>query len=240
MPRCCSSSAGVRLLTDPLLRGRLGPLRRRAPPPRRRAALTARRGPDLAPAPRPPRPAVAAAAAPGRPLIVPAPGRGASARAGLRRGASSWRRARRTRVGGVDVTAVDAAATRAGAPRRPDAQAIGFLLDGRGARLLRRRHRPLRRDGARSADRLDVALLPVWGWGPTLGAGHLDPERRRARRGAAPPADRRPDPLGHAALDRRRGGATRGRRRASSPPPSRRSACPSRRGSSRPARRCTA
>lgn len=25
--------------------------------------------------------------------------------------------------------------------------------------------------------RLDLALLPVWGWGPTLGAGHLDPVR---------------------------------------------------------------
>ncbi len=24
---------------------------------------------------------------------------------------------------------------------------------------------------------IDVALLPIWGWGPTLGAGHLDPER---------------------------------------------------------------
>ena len=24
---------------------------------------------------------------------------------------------------------------------------------------------------------LDVALLPIWGWGPTLGAGHLDPLR---------------------------------------------------------------
>lgn len=24
---------------------------------------------------------------------------------------------------------------------------------------------------------LDVALLPVWGWGPTLGSGHLDPLR---------------------------------------------------------------
>jgi L-ascorbate metabolism protein UlaG (beta-lactamase superfamily) len=22
---------------------------------------------------------------------------------------------------------------------------------------------------------IDVALLPVWGWGPTLGPGHLDP-----------------------------------------------------------------
>lgn len=24
---------------------------------------------------------------------------------------------------------------------------------------------------------LDVALLPIWGWGPTLGKGHMDPER---------------------------------------------------------------
>ena len=24
---------------------------------------------------------------------------------------------------------------------------------------------------------LDVALLPIWGWGPSLGAGHLDPRR---------------------------------------------------------------
>ena len=26
------------------------------------------------------------------------------------------------------------------------------------------------------AGRLDVALLPVWGWGPSLGPGHMDPE----------------------------------------------------------------
>src|SRR5262249_48708650 len=24
---------------------------------------------------------------------------------------------------------------------------------------------------------LDLALLPIWGWGPSIGAGHLDPER---------------------------------------------------------------
>jgi L-ascorbate metabolism protein UlaG (beta-lactamase superfamily) len=27
------------------------------------------------------------------------------------------------------------------------------------------------------AGTLDVALLPVWGWGPTIGEGHMDPER---------------------------------------------------------------
>ena len=24
---------------------------------------------------------------------------------------------------------------------------------------------------------LDLALLPIWGWGPTIGPGHLDPAR---------------------------------------------------------------
>jgi L-ascorbate metabolism protein UlaG (beta-lactamase superfamily) len=27
------------------------------------------------------------------------------------------------------------------------------------------------------AGAIDLALLPIWGWGPTLGPGHLDPER---------------------------------------------------------------
>jgi L-ascorbate metabolism protein UlaG (beta-lactamase superfamily) len=26
-------------------------------------------------------------------------------------------------------------------------------------------------------DAPDVALMPIWGWGPRLGAGHLDPRR---------------------------------------------------------------
>ncbi len=26
------------------------------------------------------------------------------------------------------------------------------------------------------ADGLDTALIPVWGWGPSLGPGHLDPK----------------------------------------------------------------
>ena len=30
------------------------------------------------------------------------------------------------------------------------------------------------------APSIDVALLPVWGWGPSVGPGHLDPERAAA------------------------------------------------------------
>ena len=32
-------------------------------------------------------------------------------------------------------------------------------------------------DMANLCDSLDLALMPVWGWGPTLGSGHMNPER---------------------------------------------------------------
>jgi L-ascorbate metabolism protein UlaG (beta-lactamase superfamily) len=31
-------------------------------------------------------------------------------------------------------------------------------------------------DGMSEVGPVDVALLPVWGWGPSIGEGHLDPE----------------------------------------------------------------
>ena len=32
-------------------------------------------------------------------------------------------------------------------------------------------------DGMSDLDRrLDLALLPIWGWGPNVGSGHLDPQ----------------------------------------------------------------
>ncbi len=44
---------------------------------------------------------------------------------------------------------------------------------------------------------LDLALLPVWGWGASVGPGHLDPEAGRASADAASPSTRGADPLGH-------------------------------------------
>ena len=32
-------------------------------------------------------------------------------------------------------------------------------------------------DGMRELGPVDVGLIPIWGWGPGLGGGHLDPER---------------------------------------------------------------
>ncbi len=50
---------------------------------------------------------------------------------------------------------------------------------------------------------VDVALLPVWGWGPSVGEGHLDPETAARALTLVRPAAGRPDPLGDL-LSRRR------------------------------------
>ena len=44
---------------------------------------------------------------------------------------------------------------------------------------------------------IEVALIPVWGWGPSLGEGPPRPGGGGAGRSAAAAADRRADPLGH-------------------------------------------
>lgn len=78
-------------------------------------------------------------------------------------------------VGELTVTAVDA--RHDGGRRRfaRETEAIGFLVAGR---------RQVYFAGDTDyfpgmeglSPGLDLALLPIWGWGPSLGAGHLDPE----------------------------------------------------------------
>jgi L-ascorbate metabolism protein UlaG (beta-lactamase superfamily) len=53
----------------------------------------------------------------------------------------------------------------------PAADAVGFVLD---ARVYFAGDTDLF-DGMSELRPLDLALLPVWGWGPSLGSGHLDP-----------------------------------------------------------------
>jgi L-ascorbate metabolism protein UlaG (beta-lactamase superfamily) len=58
----------------------------------------------------------------------------------------------------------------------PDTEALGFLLEGDGATVYISGDTGLYDGMGLLGDRaVDVALLPVWGWGPTLGPGHLDP-----------------------------------------------------------------
>jgi L-ascorbate metabolism protein UlaG (beta-lactamase superfamily) len=61
----------------------------------------------------------------------------------------------------------------------PDSPALGHILEADGLRIYAAGDTDLF-DGMGSLGPLDVALLPVWGWGPSLGPGHLDPERAAA------------------------------------------------------------
>jgi L-ascorbate metabolism protein UlaG (beta-lactamase superfamily) len=58
----------------------------------------------------------------------------------------------------------------------PQSRAMGHLIVGCGTRLYASGDTDLFNHMPAIAP-LDVALLPVWGWGPNLGPGHLDPVR---------------------------------------------------------------
>jgi L-ascorbate metabolism protein UlaG (beta-lactamase superfamily) len=161
---------GARLLTDPLLRDRLGHLRRHgpSPPPGLSHDLDAilishlhldhLDLPSLRRLPRTAR------------LLVPR-GAGAFLR---RRGfaqAEELAAGDGAEVGGVTVTAVPAVHDRRRRPYGVEADALGFVV---GARVYFAGDTDLF-DGMADLTGIDVALLPVWGWGPSLGVGHLDP-----------------------------------------------------------------
>jgi L-ascorbate metabolism protein UlaG (beta-lactamase superfamily) len=79
-------------------------------------------------------------------------------------------------VGPIRIQATPAVHDGGRSPFGPTADAIGFLIDG-GRRIYFAGDTDLFPEMTALADHLDVALLPVWGWGPTLGPGHLDPAR---------------------------------------------------------------
>jgi L-ascorbate metabolism protein UlaG (beta-lactamase superfamily) len=172
---------GVRLLTDPVLRRRVGPLRRHGAPPapevakRLDAVLISHLHHDHADLP--------SLRRIGRDLaILASPGcgellarHGFSAVTELAPGESA-------RVGEVTVTATEARHPGGGRFERKSA-AVGFLLSGGSRRAYFAGDTDLFDGMEGLAAGLDLALLPVWGWGPNLGPGHLDPER--AARAAA-------------------------------------------------------
>lgn len=172
---------GTRLLTDPVLRGRVGPLCRHGAPPAPGltedldAVLVSHLHRDHADLP--------SLRGIGRdvPVLVP-PGAGAffgrrgfSAVSELAPGESC-------RVGGIAVTATEASHS-GGRLFAGDAKAVGFLLSGSRHRIYFAGDTDLFDGMEGLAGDLDLALLPIWGWGPNLGPGHLDPER--AARAAA-------------------------------------------------------
>ena len=171
---------GIRLLTDPVLRSRIGPLVRQGPPvPAESYAginvvLVSHLHHDHLDLP-------SLRRIPGRPLLVVP--RGAAGL--LRRGA--WEVVELEPGEAVELGAIRVEATQAShngdrSPVGPRAPALGFVVDDGRRRIYFAGDTDLFPGMAEIAG-IDVALLPVGGWGPTLGAGHLDPER--AARAAA-------------------------------------------------------
>lgn len=86
-------------------------------------------------------------------------------------------------LGRVTVTAVPAEHDGLRAPFGPRAAAVGYLVDGIGRRGYFAGDTDLfdaMRDLGAADAGLDLALLPVWGWGTSLGPGHMDPSRAAA------------------------------------------------------------
>jgi len=171
--------AGKTVLTDPVLTGRVGGLTRVAEP----LAPGTWAGADL----------VLISHLHGDHLHVPSLRLiGQDVPIVVPRGAGAWLRRRGfTRVRELDVgeslveeglTVTAVRAEHSGhrwGPRfthGPQAPATGHLVAAGGTTVYVAGDTDLH-DGMSELSEVDVALLPVWGWGPNLGPGHLDPER---------------------------------------------------------------
>jgi len=83
---------------------------------------------------------------------------------------------------GVTITATFADHSGRREPLGPTALAVGYLIEAGPALVYFAGDTEIFPEMATLADpgSMDVALLPVWGWGPKLGPGHLNPERAAA------------------------------------------------------------
>ena len=78
-------------------------------------------------------------------------------------------------VGGLPIRVVEAEHDGRRQPIGGHVPAVGYILEGDQSIYFAGDTDLF--DGMRELAPVDVALLPIWGWGPTVGAGHLDPER---------------------------------------------------------------
>lgn len=169
---------GVRVLTDPVLRDRVGPLVRISASIQPTdvgvldGVLLSHLHADHADVP------TLQALAYGRPILAPA-----SSRAWLAaRGFHDVREVspgEETGIGSVTVRAVPAVHDGRRWPFGPAPSPIGYLVLGSSS-VYFAGDTDLFPGMAELRGRVDVALLPVWGWGRRVGPGHLDPQRAAA------------------------------------------------------------
>jgi L-ascorbate metabolism protein UlaG (beta-lactamase superfamily) len=167
---------GVRLLTDPAIRGRIGPLRRTVAEPSSAtlsgidAVLISHLHWDHLDVPSLQRLGASV------PLLVPTG-------AGAWLGGLGFGKVREVAVGqpfhlgGLEITATRAHHSGFRPPTGPTAEAVGFVV--RGSRSVYfAGDTDIFPEMAGMEGTIDLALLPVWGWGPLLGRGrHMDPLR---------------------------------------------------------------
>jgi L-ascorbate metabolism protein UlaG (beta-lactamase superfamily) len=172
---CLVEMQGIRVLTDPILRNRIGHIRRQSAPvhddghERIDAVAISHLHhdhldlPSLRRIPRATR------------MIVPAGGAVILEREGFH-DIEEVRAGDRTSVGAmsVSVTHADHGGTRF--PFGPDADAVGYVFHASRS-VYFAGDTDIFPEMTDIHGDLDVALLPVWGWGPTLGQGHLTPRR---------------------------------------------------------------
>jgi L-ascorbate metabolism protein UlaG (beta-lactamase superfamily) len=164
---------GVRLLTDPLLRNRVAHLRRSSP-----VAARALRGVD----------AVLISHAHYDHLDLPSLERlGKKLPVVVPRGLGGLLRKRRFEsvleievgetfaIGALQIRAVPAEHDGSRGPFGASAAPVGYVVSGTKSIYFAGDTDLF--DGMSELGSLDVALVPIWGWGPGLGGGHLDPSR---------------------------------------------------------------
>ena len=165
---------GARLLTDPLLRAGIGHVRRRVPLPEIEellpldAVLVSHAHADHLD------PMSLRRVTRDCPVIAPRGCAGVLRRSGVR-DVIEVDEGDRVDAGGIAVEAVPALHDGRRYPVGPPIAALGFLLEA-STRIYFAGDTDLFDGMAALAGRVDLAALPIWGWGPRIPAGHLNPE----------------------------------------------------------------